>query len=444
SEMALVALAVCVHAATSQQPSFIDLGNNYADHEILQEEDLMVFQTGSTAWIGRIDPATGAFVAGDGREWLVDSDISSLQTSRNGPEFGIDSGGWTVWYNTNSGPRVRITRATPTGGFGSPFLRETLTGVQFDRVNQLPSQNANDGTTYVLYGRGAISGFDRDIAYLSEADPANDIEVTPLTPGAAGFRWIDNSSELLSTIGDLASADYGQIVLIDASTGEREVITDDPGIKFDPFGWLAPEFGGARLAIAALDESDIAVYREAEPFWERIAVLSPPVESGLSFVQSPEPFVAGGRSYVVTTLKNAEGPVIGGNVTESQVWLYGIDDRPDRRFAMRVDDPSGAFPVRHEGEAYLGADELFIYYNDVRPTGIGMVLTRTGIRLDLPGNCFPADRAPPYGILSGDDALRLFDEIEDGDAAADLDDDGDIDIFDAIEFFRISDACGGV
>ncbi|MEN1705056.1 MAG: hypothetical protein AAGJ54_06020 [Planctomycetota bacterium] len=426
-------------AALAQTVEVIDLGERYADPELLQEENLMVFQTGSAAWIGTIDPATGLFAEGDGRNWLVDPTISSLFDARNGPEFGLDRDGWSIFYNETVNGRVVITRATPTGPFGSPFARAMLTDVAFDRVNQLPSQDASADRTWVLYGRGLPTGFDRDIAYLDELDPMTDLLITPLRPGFAGFRWIDNTSLLLSTVADGGPAN-GQIVLIDAATGDREIITNDAGTKFDPYGWIAPEFGGAMLAIAALDESNIAVYREAEPFWERIAVLSPPEASGLGFVQSPEPFVAGGRSYIVTTLKNMPGPVIGGDVTESQIWLYGIDDDPVARFTLRVDDGAPG-QVRQEGEAFLGENELFIYYNDVRSSGIGLRLTRTGIRLDLDPACQPADLAPPYGTLDQRDTELVLDLLAAGRDDADLNADGILNVFDLVEMLSVFDAC---
>ncbi|MEL7484060.1 MAG: hypothetical protein AAFN41_06865, partial [Planctomycetota bacterium] len=59
-----------------------------------------------------------------------------------------------------------------------------------------------------------------------------------------------------------------------------------------------------------------------------------------------------------------------------------LGDNPATRFARRVDDPNSPHLVRHEGEAYLGDTELMIYYNDVRPSGLGMRVTRTGIPVD--------------------------------------------------------------
>ena len=119
-------LAVAASPALAQQMSFADLGTNYADPEILQEQDLIVFQTGPDVWISELDPVTGLFTQGDGRNWLVASDATSLTIAKNGPEFGIDNQGWSVFYNTvtttANGERVRINRATPTGPVGSPVL----------------------------------------------------------------------------------------------------------------------------------------------------------------------------------------------------------------------------------------------------------------------------------------------------------------------------------
>ncbi len=438
---ASVGVAAC-HAsnAIAGPLSYVDLGDNYADHEVHQDEGLIVFQTNADVWVGRLDACTGLFVAGAGREWRVAQNASPLQISRNGPEFGIDADGWSIFYNTNVGPRVLIDRAVPLGGFGSAFEVETLTDLALDRVNQLPSQNPGAATTYVTYGLGVPGTLDRDIAYLDDAAPNADRLVTALSPGTAGFRWAKGTSFMTSTIGDVT--DFGEVVLVDADSDERKVITKDAGVKFDPFAWLAPEFGGSLMMIATLEERDLAVYRQAEPYWEQVAVLSPPPESGMSYIQSAEPFVAAGRSFVVLTLKNAEGPVFGGNVTESQIWLYGIDDNPATRFAMRIDDPSSPHLVRHEGEAFLADTELLVYYNDLRPGGVGLRMTRTGIRLDLPVECQPADVAPPFGVLTTGDLLRTVGLVDNGAEAGDLNGSGSTDFFDVLDQLAVFDGCG--
>lgn len=441
--LAVLAVAACHFGSAGQVLTFEDLGDNYADHEILQDgpqgTGLIVFQTNTDAWIGRLDPGSGLFAMAGGREWKVAEGISTLQVSRNGPEFGIDRDGWAVFYNVNVGSRVLIERATPTGGFGSPFVVETLTDATLDRINQLPSQSSTADSTFVVYGLGVPDTFDRSIAYLEDMPPSEDRLITTLSPGTAGFRWARETSLLTSTIGDPAG--FGQVVLVDAARDERAVITDDPGVKFDPYVWLAPEADGAPMMIAAVDEVDLAVYRQDEPYWTQIALLSPPIESGMSFIQSAEPFVVAGRSFVVLTLKNESGPIFGGDVTESQIWLYGIEDDPATRFAMRVDDPESPDLVRHEGEAFLADEELFIYYNDVRPSGIGLRMTRTGIRLDLPEPCWPADVAPPFGVLTTDDVVRVIEQVDAGSDAGDADRSGTTDFFDVLDQLVRIDAC---
>lgn len=348
-------------------------GESYADHEIHPSLPEMVFQSEGEVWVGALDPDTGRFVSATGKDVFVDT-ISSLALSKNGPEYGVDAGGTSIFYNrTGPGSVLRIWRATP-GPLG--FERTPLTGLDTTRFNQLVSQDPTAASTFVVYARLDSSPPPGSIAWFDEATPAAENDVTPLVPGFAGFRWARGSTLLASTVA--AGPDAGQVVLVDASTGSTSVVTNDAGTKFDPFPWFAPEFGGDLAIAAIVGGSDIAIYRDTGgAVFDRVAVLGIPRESTMTHAQSHEPFVADGISYLSLTLKDHPASIYT-DVTEAQVSVYGIEHGQDR-FTLRCDD-GGPDRIRHEAETLPGNAEVFLYYNELLPSGrFDIVRCRTGL-----------------------------------------------------------------
>ncbi|MEM7662619.1 MAG: hypothetical protein AAF292_10245 [Pseudomonadota bacterium] len=355
-------------------------GSSYIDPEIHPLRPELVFQENGDVWVGAIDPTTGRFVSDTGMDTFVD-DTVSLTVSRNGPEYGLDTNGIAIFYNSEaSDGSAQFSRATELGP-GS-YVTEQLTPNGNDRINQLPSQDDTSLTTFLTYGREATvpgvpvaTGF---ISYLDEASPADDRDATELRPGFAGFRWLKGATFFTTTIAE-DGPDQGQILLVNAATGEERVITDDAGIKFDPFPWFAPEFGGAIAVHATVNETDLAIYVDrGGPLFERIATLTPPAETDLKYVQSAEPFVSeGGISYITLTLKDDPGSVFT-DVSDSEIWIYGIDDGPNR-FTLDCGDGQPD-KVRHEAESVSGTDQILVYYNEILPSGLfDLILCETGL-----------------------------------------------------------------
>ncbi len=364
-------------------------GRSYIDHEVLQSDALMVYQERGTAWLAAIDPHDGTFVSRDGHDVMVDSRIASLKISKNGPEFGISREGWAIYYNKMLDGNVQIWRAIVNG---DSVEREALTRDSWDRINQLPSQNPNAPAVDIIYGRGKFmqrrreggqrSGRymdkDRTISWINDARPGDENRMTLMVPGAAGFRWVAGTSTLLTTKSERGS-DFGQIQMWDAQTGKSKVLTNDKGTKFDPYGWRAPEFDGDILVLAALGNSSVGIYRDTGGrYWERIATIGTPDKSRLKYIQSSEPFTAGGRSYISTTVKKENDKIFHG-VTEAEIWVYSIHSDPRERYFLRCDDGKPGV-VRHEAETFLGTEEVFLYYNKINANrSIEMHLCRTGI-----------------------------------------------------------------
>ncbi|MEM9310828.1 MAG: hypothetical protein AAGA34_05215 [Pseudomonadota bacterium] len=355
-------------------------GESYIDPELHPLRDEIVFQRNQQVWVGAFDADTGRFVSDTGMDHLVDDTID-LTTSRNGPEYGLDSSGIAIFYNSQgSDGSAQFSRALELG-VGN-YTVQQLTPDGSDRINQLPSQDASSASTYLAYGRLAAnsgvpeaSGF---ISYLDETSPGNDIDVTALRSGFAGFRWLKGAPIFATTVAE-PGVDEGQIKLVNAQTGEERVVTNDAGVKFDPFPWFAPEFDGAIAIQARVNGTDIAVYVDrGGDIFERVALLTPPAETELSFVQSAEPFVSrNGISYISLTLKDDPGSVFT-DVSDSEIWIYGVSDGADR---FTLDCGDGApNTVRHEAEMRSGASQILVYYNEIQPSGLfDLVLCETGL-----------------------------------------------------------------
>jgi len=357
------------------------------DHEVHPHRPELVFQSDGELVVGAVDPQSGLFANADGIDRRIDTQITPLDQARNGPEYGIDAGGVDIFYNrTNGVGDIEIWRASEDGA-GGYTLAPVGPQDGVDRINQLPSRNAQAASTRLAYAR--IDNLDAapdpigSIAWLDEAGGA-ETDLTAIRPGFAGFRWLDGGDLLATTLAD--GPDEGEIEIIDVSDGSRTVVTDDfaaRGEKFDPYPWLAPEFGDALAVIAALDDSDIGVYTDTDSdgLLELTARMAPPPESGLTFIQSPEPFIYDGKSYIVLTLKDVDGP-IATDVNDAQIWIYGLEADAEGfpAFRLRCDDgaPNG---VRSEGEARTAEDgSLHVYYNELRSNGRwAIVLCRAGV-----------------------------------------------------------------
>jgi hypothetical protein len=346
-------------------------GFQYIDPEILSSEDLMTFQDPSgSVWIGRLDPASGLFRAADGRDVLMDRGALSLRESYNGPEFGVDAGGWSLFYTKNKDGVPQVWRSRLVGG------KPEAAAVTADRQRRqsiLASKNAQAATTRLLYIQGRLGN--GHFYWLDMDRPGSETPVVRLKE-VDSPRWIDDTQQFV--FAETGGSDGGQLKLVDTTTGRGRTITNDAGVKTFAYGWKAPEYGGQILVLALVDYRAVGVWRDTgKQYWERIATLTPPAGSRYGNLGSPEPLVAQGRSYVSLVLKDANTR---GRFRDSEVWILGIDADPKNRFARRIDD--GRSPVmRTDPESYVGEKEIFIYYNAVsQGSGFEIHRARTGLR----------------------------------------------------------------
>ncbi|MCI0508026.1 MAG: serine hydrolase, partial [Gammaproteobacteria bacterium] len=332
-----------------------DTGAQYIDPEILGGENLMTFQDQSgKVWVARLDPVSGLFSSVDGKDMLMAEGALSVRQTYNGPEFGLDKNGWSVFFTkaVNDVPQVWRSRLSD----GKPQAQPLYTDSQ-RRQSVLASKNEQASEIDLLYVQGKLG--DGHFFWADGNRAASETKVVRLKE-VDSPRWIDNTMKFVFVESD--GKDAGQIKLVDTELGKVSTITNDAGVKSFAYGWRAPEFDDELLVLALVDYTAVGVWRDtAHGYWQRIATLTPPKASRYKYFGSPEPFVSAGNSYVSLVLKDSNTR---GSFRDSEVWILGIDNDATTRFTRRVDD--GLFPVmRSDPEIFSSESEIYVYYNAV-------------------------------------------------------------------------------
>lgn len=398
-------------------------GVSYIDPEVLSEISSVTFQDqGRNVWYAPLDRSAGGFASADGRDVLVDTLASPPAITNNGPEFGLDSAGWAIFYNKDGSTPLQTWRATVADEVAT---NEPLTSGE-PHLSALVSKNPFAPTTKLFSLRGTWEG-GGTIAWFDEEAPQIEYDIEFVTGRSSSAHWITGSDDFVFAW--RSGPDVGQVAYYDTDTLMITTLTNDAGVKSDPWGWFAPEYGGELLLLTVIDESAIGIYRDlGGPYWERVATLEIPAESQYPVIGSPEPFVANGKSYMTLTVKGEPAP--GQPFAPSEIWLFGIDDTPEARFVRRCDDGT-AGAARLDPEWFVAREQVFVYYNLATADAIEMWGCPTGIPVGPPGDC------DHDGMVDVGDALALINCLAGpGIAPADLcachdvDGDGDVDLAD--------------
>ncbi|MBN1543717.1 T9SS type A sorting domain-containing protein [candidate division KSB1 bacterium] len=326
-------------------------GASYIDPELFSAGNKLAFQTGSgQVWLADIDPITGLFVSPSGQDVLIDQGATPLITSFNGPEFGVDASGWSIFYTKAVGLTPQIWRADVDG---ATVNNTPLTSGPTARLSTLATKSKTSSGIRLLFSKGA-SLADGLMGWLDVATPSQEVIVDSTD---SGVRWIDGSRSFSYV--KQTGPHKGQLAFYDTETQSESIITDDPQPKSYSYGWYAPEYQSL-LVLAIIGDTCLAIYQDhGYAFWDRIATITVPPASAYRFVGSPEPFVAAGKSYISLVLKET---ATGSRYVNAEVWVLGIDPDPNKRYMKRCDDGTAAMR-RTDPESYVGAHEIFIYYN---------------------------------------------------------------------------------
>jgi len=241
-----------------------------------------------------------------------------------------------------------------------------LTADDTTRLSVLASKDPTLEETRLLYTLNGFTPGIGEVAWFEESDPAGtESAVAPIDRGA---RWVDGTA--LFTYVRSTGAAESQVVLVDTDSGVAEMITSSPGRKSYAYGWLSPE-DEQLLVMAVVEDERIEVYRDTGgDFWKRTQLLEIPESSQYPVIGSPEPFTAGGKSYLSLVVKADRG------YSFAEAWVWGID--AEDLFLLRCEDGQGK-GIRSDPETYAGAEQVFLYYHVIQDGGVSLFKCPTGI-----------------------------------------------------------------
>jgi hypothetical protein len=375
----------------------------YSDPEFCDELSQMVFwdySAGSlNAGVADLDPVTGLVKNPSGRDAIVATGLSpnfkdGKWWSHNGPEYGRDKNGWAIYFTKEDSKGARqIWRARKKEG---RYVGEQLTTAPLGQAGVLVSTVAKDEDTRMMFYFEMDSPRGYSVAWANAGDPDKFNEL----PNWRGSNSIARHVAGASLIAYAPRYDgVAQVTLLNTKTGKTTRITDEPGEKFDTFGFFAPEFGGEMLVGSNIDRKRFAIFRNTKKdgsYWTKIAELRLPEDSPFKFIYSVEPAapetgVNGVTYFTLNATESAQGNrgETGRSAQNGSIWVLGFGKDPSNRLVRRLDEGlnSGIRTVRYESESMLGKDELFVYYERRNPeTGRGELRRcRTGIFRALKG-----------------------------------------------------------
>lgn len=326
------------------------------DPELMQQPALLTYQDSrGNVLLEHLNPATGSADPKEPR-LVLDSGAANLRQTFNGPEFGWDRDGWSVFYTKADGEALKLWRARLVDGLpqSGPVFADGL-----HRQSVLASKSSEAATTRLIYIKGDLR--DGAFHWTDLAEPQRESRIVR-TMGVDSPRWVDNTSFFV--FAEAEGSDRGQIKIHDTATGKTTVISRDAGVKSFAYGWKAPEFGDEVVVLALVDAAAIGVWRQTSPgVWERVQTIVPPAESRHQIMGSPEPLVCDGRSYISAVVKSEGGTL---HFRDAEVWLFGVEAPGVPHYAERVDAADGE-RARSDPETLVSGNQVHIYYNIYDP-----------------------------------------------------------------------------
>jgi hypothetical protein len=329
-------------------------GSRYIDPELLQEESLIAFQSSNEIWLARLDRETGDFVVPGGKETLIDTKAAPLRVTHNGPEFGLSSVGWALYYAKGSAENRQVWEAKIVDG--EIQRRQLTSGVSHD--NQLAGKGRSDfqGLLTVRH-----VGDRQQVVWLSVDHPSEEHPVDDYALRNVPTRWAEGGRHIAAR-----RLESGQIFLVDTRDNSVTKVSNDEGYKSDPSAWFAPEFGGDMLVYGIVDDKALAVFKDnGGEYWERIASVPIPEGSVKEVLRSPQPFVFNGKSYFCFEVQEKGVRRTVGGRTDSrdkarrdqEVWIVSLDG------SYQEECGDGTSPVsRSDPEVFVGTSNVFVYY----------------------------------------------------------------------------------
>jgi hypothetical protein len=290
-------------------------------------------------WVGGIDRASGELVPRTGKLALIERGAApsgGLGFTLNGPEWAYGADFDRIVYTrflpgtapVPANARLGAAWQLPDGS----WTRRTLSA---ERALNAPygSEEAGDAAPRITYNDAAGNRFWRELLKPeTEASlPGLPKAQFPVARFARGER---------SAVYPLPVDGVDQAFRYHLGSGVLEQLTFDAGAKEQPWVWRAPDFNNEMVLMATVAQSTLVLYRQgldaANPSrWVPWTSLQAPL-GGRFF--STEPFVYGGKSYVVMMV------IVGAYPTS--IWVADFDAAAPmlRRITPELPDRARADP----------------------------------------------------------------------------------------------------
>lgn len=342
-------------------------------------------------WEGALDPDTGAFTSGHGRDILIDTEVVVVTPGNGGLSWVTGTNGAALYYSRPDPAGVaQLWRAGPTGP--APVRTPLTSGSSSARlgIQAGPGPDITPALLAFLLGPSSAP----TPVWASETTANSPIPIpSHATAGTAAAtvagRWLPGGVGLAFPM-TVADSGWTQIGWLDPVTGQAHSVTDDEGSKTDMWGFLAPEFGGELCLAAVVDQTAIAVYRDLRDntngHFRRVATLTLPASTPPALLHSMRP-IEGLRGFNGVTYFAACASQSLGTPGDSGVWVFGLGPATNGILTRRVDQtPSGLAnsntpSIRSEPRLVAVGHELRCYYlRDGTDGGPVLHLAGTGIR----------------------------------------------------------------
>ena len=374
--------AVRDQAAQVDDVPFADRFSPIIDPEFLPGTNLVTHQDRENrVWVSEVDPLTGLLRPAE-FDRLVAENIATVKTSWQGPEWGLDASGPSIYFTKNDGNGIgQIWQARLES---SEWKASQITFSRKGARTVFASLNPKDPVAKIrfadrdstlLFGRYGIA-----VAYATRR--VKPLYLDKYLPRSGGARWSPTSDEIFYPylVAERPKRN-AQVASFDLETGKTRVLTNDGGVKLESWGVLAPEYNNERVIASWIENDAIAVYRDpgnAGGYWNRVATIRSP-DDRFPYILGFEPVVDLNNrldaTYLALELKTENDPD-----SDSAIYLVDINPDPDKRFAKRLDEGAvtGSNAIRIEAEPFILNDEVYVYYWN-RSTRM-MRRARTGIR----------------------------------------------------------------
>lgn len=301
-------------------------------------------------WICKLDTLTWSLAVPDGKQTLVDSNLTALSQTNNSAEWGYDMWGTYLVYNKSHARKkfVGVAMELSTGWSTSVLLDAP------HRMNPHATQNPTDSNFAIQYISTIWNNYTK---YKIMNDPYHEKWIQGFTDA----HWV--ADEMCMT-GILDNNQVGYVNLADPNN----IISLTHNFTkhyTKPYMWHAPEFNNARMFFAVANGEEMQIFKETTPASNHFALylsFTTPSSNPLYIkFGSPEPYVYEGQSYITFMASSSECET---SCFPGEIWLVKVDSL-NPMFRMIS---NSYISIRTDPEFMPTKDSLLVYYTEVNDT----------------------------------------------------------------------------